>query len=77
MRDWLMLFVAVGLGMMVVLVAMTVKPEAFIAYKAGFEAGIQYEKNMRKQQHDSIVANCIYNNGVPTKIRDGYEDKSK
>lgn len=35
-------------------------------YKQSFEAGIQYEKRMRQQAHDSIVANCIYNNGIPT-----------
>jgi hypothetical protein len=45
-------------------------------YKQGFEAGIQYEKKMRQQAHDSIVANCKWNNGVPTKIRDGF-DKDK
>jgi hypothetical protein len=32
----------------------------------GFKSGIQYEKRMRQQAHDSIVANCIYNNGIPT-----------
>ena len=43
-------------------------------YDEGFKAGIKYEKKMRKQQHDSILANCKWNNGVPTKIRDGYKE---
>jgi hypothetical protein len=59
MRDWLMLFVAVGLGMIVVLVATTVKPEAFTAYKTGFEEGFEegklYVRNCMLQQADSIL----------------------
>lgn len=35
-------------------------------YNNGFQAGIKHEKRMRQQAHDSIVANCIYNNGIPT-----------